>query len=249
MTTAIVGGVVGAIAGGAIAAVPAWLFARTTAIENFFGKASGATWALEKARSSSGSQSDADTSRVRSHRSQTPSVCALSAWLNRRRGGPRSTKRDTWRKPSRPWRTSQGRHASPASVARTFEPVRQQPRRHRVEARDPFRGAPSTGSDPVTRLRVFLHKPDMTAAPSPQSPAVLWKGCALLFHICFCLVTGSDPQKDPAKRAWEPGFGQGRMRWLQVSRPLGGDHVALLLVQLQRLLDDWDRLLVAPGRP
>jgi hypothetical protein len=60
MTTAIVGGVVGAIAGGAIAAVPAWLFARTTAIENFFGKASGATWALEKARSSSGSQSDAE---------------------------------------------------------------------------------------------------------------------------------------------------------------------------------------------
>ncbi len=38
MTTAIVGGVVGAIAGGAIAAVPAWLVARTTAIENFFGE-------------------------------------------------------------------------------------------------------------------------------------------------------------------------------------------------------------------
>ncbi|HET8874102.1 MAG TPA: hypothetical protein VFM83_10495 [Gaiellaceae bacterium] len=60
MTTAIVGGVVGAIAGGAIAAVSAWLVARSTAIENFFGKASGATWALEKARSSRGSEADAE---------------------------------------------------------------------------------------------------------------------------------------------------------------------------------------------
>jgi hypothetical protein len=54
MTTAIVGGVAGAIAGGAIAAVSAWLVARSTAIENFFGKA------LEKARSSGGSQADAE---------------------------------------------------------------------------------------------------------------------------------------------------------------------------------------------
>jgi hypothetical protein len=60
VTTAIVGGVVGAIAGGAIAAFSAWLVARTTAIENFFGKASGATWALAKAKSSRGSQSDAE---------------------------------------------------------------------------------------------------------------------------------------------------------------------------------------------
>jgi predicted acylesterase/phospholipase RssA len=60
MTTAIVGGVVGAIVGGAIAAVSAWLVARATAIENFFGKASGATWALEKARNSRGTQADAE---------------------------------------------------------------------------------------------------------------------------------------------------------------------------------------------